>query len=52
MTKYHELFKNLFPYANAQMGFHPESMLRKHLELSNLKIERFKINYKLRGEYI
>lgn len=52
MTKYNLLFQNLFPYANAQMGFHPESILRRHLELSNLKIERFAIKYKLRGEYV
>lgn len=52
MKRYFEVFNNLFSYANAQMGFHPESIMRKHLEFSNLKVKRFSINYKLRGEYL
>lgn len=52
MEKYCLLFPSLFNYANSGMGFHPESVLRQHLEMSRVKVERFDIQYKLRGEYV
>lgn len=52
MEKVCLLFRNLLQYANSGIGFHPESILRRHLDLSGLDIERFDIKYKLRGDYV
>lgn len=52
MEKVCLLFRNLLQYANSGIGFHPESILRRHLDLSGLDIERFDIKYKLRGNYV
>lgn len=52
MERYCLLFPSLFNYANSGMGFHPESVLRQHIEISKIKIERFDLKYKLRGEYV
>jgi hypothetical protein len=52
MEKYCLLFPSLFNYANSGMGFHPESILRQHLEIGKTKVERFSLKYKLRGEYV
>lgn len=52
ITKYSSVYVNLQNYINNQMGLHSESLLRKHLELNGLTIERFNIKYKLRGDYV
>lgn len=52
MEKYCLLFPSLFNYANSGMGFHPESVLRHHFNLTRLNCDRFDLKYKLRGEYV
>lgn len=52
MERYCLLFPSLFNYANSGMGFHPESILRHHMNLSKLVVDRFDVKYKLRGEYV
>lgn len=52
MERYCLLFPSLFNYANSGMGFHPESILRHHMNLSKLDVQRFDLKYKLRGEYV
>lgn len=52
VSKYCSVYSNLENYIKHQMGLHSESLLRRHLELWELKIERFKVKYKLRGEYV
>jgi hypothetical protein len=47
-----DLFVNLVQYAKAGFGMHPESILRTHIETCGLKINRFPLKYKLRGEYV
>lgn len=52
MEKVCDLFKYLIEYAQSGVGFHPESILRTHIETCLLNIVRFPIKYKLRGEYV
>lgn len=54
MEKVCNLFTHLTDYANPNtgIGFHPESILRKHIDLCNLHVDRFQIAYKLRGNYV
>ena len=46
-NKYAKLFKNIFLYKNLDIGFHPESLLRHHIEAINLNVERFNLNLSL-----
>lgn len=52
MEKVCDLFSKLIQYGSIGIGFHPESILRKHFDLSGLDIDRFPVKYKLRGEYV
>ena len=52
MAKVCGLFENLVQYANDGVGFHPESILRTHIDKCELGIDRFPVKYKLRGEYV
>lgn len=52
MEVYCNLFQHLMSYSDAGLGFHPESLLRFHLEHNKLDIKRFPIKYKLRGDYV
>lgn len=52
MEKVCGLFTNLVKYANDGVGFHPESILRTHMNRCGLDIDRFPVKYKLRGEYV
>jgi len=52
MERYCLLFPSLFNYANSGAGFHPESILRHHLNLLKIDVQRFDIKYKLRGEFV
>lgn len=49
IDKYCDVYVNLRKYARAGIGFHPESILRHHLEASNVRIVRFELDYKLNG---
>jgi hypothetical protein len=52
MEKICDLFSNLVQYAESGVGMHPESILRTHIERCGVKINRFPLKYKLRGEYV
>jgi hypothetical protein len=52
MEKVCDLFTKLVEYSNSNVGFHPESILRTHMDKCGLAINRFPIKYKLRGEYV
>ena len=52
MEKVCDLFTKLVEYSNSNVGFHPESILRTHMDKCGLTINRFPIKYKLRGEYV
>jgi hypothetical protein len=52
MEKVCALFANLVEYSSSGVGFHPESILRTHMDKCALTIERFHTRYKLRGEYV
>jgi len=49
MDMYCELWNEVYRYNTAGIGIHPESMLRKHLEVNRLDIARFPAGLKLRG---
>jgi hypothetical protein len=49
MLTYCTLFNHLCGYHDSGHGLHPESILRKHLELNNLNIKRFPVMSSLRG---
>jgi hypothetical protein len=46
------LFLKLVQYADEGVGFHPESILRTHIDKCGLQINDFELKYKLRGEYV
>jgi len=50
--KYCRLFECLRTYHDNCITLHPESVLRKHLEINNIKIERFDLKYYLREMYL
>lgn len=52
MFIYCALYPLLMQYAEAGIGFHPESILRHHMLFNSMNIERFKMKYKLRGRYV
>jgi hypothetical protein len=52
MDLYCELYNEIYRYATAGIGIHPESMLRKHLEINRLNIERFDCTFALRGNIV
>ncbi|CAB4124317.1 hypothetical protein UFOVP49_155 [uncultured Caudovirales phage] len=52
MDKHANLFCSLNQYMNMDIGLHPESLMRSHLEQLNLDIKRFQITYKLRGNNV
>lgn len=52
MEKVCDLFLKTMQYAESGVGFHPESLLRTHIEKCELAINRFPVRYKLRGEYV
>lgn len=49
MNVYASVFSKLRHYWTLNYPLHPESVLRKHLELTNMKIERFSLKTTLRG---
>lgn len=49
MDIYANLYNELYLYKQAGFGLHPESILRKHLEIHRLKVERFPATVYLRG---
>jgi hypothetical protein len=52
MEKICLLCTKLVEYANGGIGFHPESVLRKHIENNGISVVRFPVKYRLRGEYV
>ncbi len=52
MDLYCEMHNEIYRYSYAGIGIHPESMLRKHLEINRLKVERFECGLHLRGSPI
>lgn len=49
MDMYCDLWNEIYRYSVAGIGIHPESMLRKHLEINRLSVERFPAGLHLRG---
>lgn len=49
MDIYCELYNEIYRYSVAGIGCHPESLLRKHLEINRMTIERFECGMTLRG---
>lgn len=49
MDIYCELWNEIYRYSTAGIGIHPESLLRKHLEVNRLDVARFPAGLKLRG---
>lgn len=49
MDIYCELYNEIYRYSVAGIGCHPESLLRKHLEINRMKVERFECGLHLRG---
>jgi len=49
MDIYCELYNEIYRYLVAGIGIHPESILRKHLEVNRLNVERFDCVMYLRG---
>jgi len=49
MDLYCELYNDLYRYTVAGFGCHPESMLRRHLEVNRLTVKRFECDFALRG---
>lgn len=52
MDLYCEMHNEIYRYSYAGVGIHPESMLRKHLEVNRLNVERFECGLHLRGNPI
>jgi hypothetical protein len=52
MDLYCDLYNDIYRYTVANIGIHPESILRKHIEVNRLAVERFKCGMKLRGKSI
>jgi hypothetical protein len=52
MDLYCELYNEIYRYDTAGIGAHPESMLRKHLEINRLNVERFDCTFALRGNIV
>jgi len=52
MDLYCELYNEIYRYATGKIGIHPESMLRKHLEINRLEVERFECEFALRGNIV
>lgn len=52
MDLYCELYTEIYRYSYANIGIHPESMLRKHVEINRLKVERFQCGLHLRGRWV
>jgi hypothetical protein len=52
MDLYCEMYNEIYRYTTAKIGIHPESMLRKHLEINRLNVERFECQFALRGKLI
>ena len=50
MTHYSSIYHSLNDYAAKCMPTHPESVVRKHLELNGVTIKRFKLHTTLRGK--
>jgi len=42
------LFTKLVEYANKNIGLHPESVFRKHIEINDISVIRFPVKYTLR----
>jgi len=52
MDIYCEIYNEIYRYVVADIGIHPESLLRKHIDINRLAVERFKCGMKLRGNSI
>lgn len=52
MDLYCDMYNEIYRYSYAGIGIHPESMLRKHLEINRIKIERFECGLHLRGRMV
>jgi hypothetical protein len=49
MDLYCELYNDIYRYSTANIGVHPESLLRRHLEINRIAAIRFACGMKLRG---
>ena len=49
MDLYCDIYNELYRYVSAGIGIHPESILRKHLEINRIRSVRFECGMKLRG---
>jgi hypothetical protein len=49
MDHYASIYSNLNDYHERNMPTHPESVVRKHLELNGITIKRFRLHTTLRG---
>lgn len=52
MDLYCDMYNEIYRYSYAGIGIHPESMLRKHLDINRIKIERFECGLHLRGNRV
>ncbi len=53
IKKYLECYSKIFVYLSRGCIFHPENLLKHHLEYNDVKIERFKIDYSIiRGNLV
>lgn len=52
MEKYFKLFEYIKIYIETNATFHPESLLRYHLNNFDLDVRRFDLKYKIRGSYV
>lgn len=52
MDLYCDLYNEIYRYSYAGIGIHPESMLRKHLEINRIAVERFECGLHLRGNKV
>ena len=49
MDLYCDLYNNVHRYMTLGFGFHPESLLRRHIEVNQLAVKRFECNVGIRG---
>lgn len=49
MDIYCELWNEIYRYSSGGIGIHPESILRRHIQINQLRIVRFPTGLKLRG---
>jgi len=52
MDLYCDMYNEIYRYSYAGIGIHPESMLRRHLEINRISVERFECGLHLRGQEV